>query len=212
MPLKLKISEKHNTTLLVWDLTEDVNYLASALRLLDDDIYKLQSLSPKRKKEWLSTRYLLKLVIPDLDLNKLTKDEYGKPYINGSDVFISISHSHDYAAVIVSDKVVGIDIQKIHDNIERISHKFISDKELSYTQNEDKILHMHINWGAKESMYKGYGKKELGFIRHLSIEPYQLSPGTTKFFGTVSKNEVLEHYELFTTTLNDFVLVYAIQT
>jgi len=154
----------------------------------------------------------LKLILPDLDLNDLTKDEFGKPYIKGSEVFISISHSHDHAAVIISDKVVGIDIQKIHENIERISHKFISDKELTYTQNEDKVLHMHINWGAKESMYKGYGKKELGFIRHMSIDPYQLSPDTTKFSGTVSKNEVLEYYELFAKTINDFVLVYAIQT
>jgi len=211
MPLKLKISAEYNTTILVWHLTEDISILQARLGLSVKDNSLLSTYSPKRKKEWLSTRYLLKLVIKDLDLNHLKKDEYGKPYIENSSSYISISHSHDFASIIVSDRVVGIDIQKIHDNIERISHKFISEKELQYTLNDDKILHMHINWGAKESMYKGYGKKELGFIRHMSIDPYKLNPGTTSFTGTVSKNEVIEKYNLFTQTISDNVLVYAIQ-
>lgn len=212
MPLRLKISEEFNTTILVWQLKEDDSHYVSALELSDDDTSVLESFSLKRRKEWLSTRYLLKLVLKDFELSRFKKDVYGKPYIENSQLFISISHSHDYASIIVSNKVVGIDIQKIHPNIERISHKFISEKELTYTDNDDKITHMHINWGAKESMYKGYGKKELGFIRHMSIDPYILSPNTTSFSGTVSKNEIVEHYNLFARNIDDNVLVYAIQT
>lgn len=211
MPLKLKIAAADNTTVLVWQLTENISDLQTALYLSDEEYAQLDSLSPKRRKEWTTTRYLLKLVFPELKLKQLNKDEYGKPFIDGSSSYISISHSHDYAGIIVSDKVVGIDIQKIHPNIERISHKFISEPEMSITENDDKIHHMHINWGAKESMYKGYGKKELGFIRHMSIEPYILIPGTTSFHGTVSKNEIIQNYNLFTQTINDNVLVYAIQ-
>lgn len=211
MPLKLKISAEYNTTILVWHLTEDISFLQAGLGLSPQDHALLATYSPKRRNEWILTRYLLKLVIKDLDLNNLKKDEYGKPYVESSSSYISISHSHDVASIIVSDKVVGIDIQKIHDNIERISHKFISEKELQYTENDEKILHMHINWGAKESMYKGYGKKELGFIRHMSIDPYKLKAGTTSFTGTVSKNEVIQNYNLFTQTISDNVLVYAIQ-
>ena len=39
--------------------------------------------------------------------------------------FISITHSFDYAAIIVSDKPVGIDIEKVRSKITRIVKKFI---------------------------------------------------------------------------------------
>ena len=211
MPLKLKIAVDENTTVLVWNLSEDIGYYIEELALSPLAQKSLEDMSKKRRIEWLSTRYLLKLVLKEFELEQFKKDEYGKPYIDRTDSFISISHSHDYASIIVSDKVVGIDIQKLHQNIERISHKFISDEEIIYTHNEDKILHMHINWGAKESMYKGYGKKQLGFIKHMSILPYDLSPGTTSFSGIVSKDEITEHYKLFTKTIDEYVLVYAIQ-
>jgi len=211
MPLKLKISDEYNTTVLVWQLIEDISHFELALKLSSEDQSLLNTFSPKRKLEWLSTRYLLKLVLKDFGLENYKKDKYGKPFIEGFGGYISISHSHDHAAIIVSDKIVGIDIQKLHENIERISHKFISEREMIYTQNDKKLLHMHINWGAKEAMYKGYGKKELGFIRHMSIEPYIYHAGTTSFRGTVNKNEIIENYNLFTKNLNDYVLVYAIQ-
>jgi len=211
MPLKLKISEVHNTTVLVWHLKEDISFFKNALQLNRGQQEELDNYNFKRKMEWLSTRYLLGLMKKDFNPDQFKKDKYGKPYLLNSDSYISISHSHEYATLILSDKVVGIDIQKKHENIQRISHKFISEEELKYTMNENKILHMHINWGAKESMYKGYGKKELGFIRHMSIDPYKLSSGTTSFTGTVTKDEIIEHYNLYTQTINDYVLVYAIQ-
>jgi phosphopantetheinyl transferase len=211
MPLKLKIAVDENTTVLVWNLCEDIDYFILGLALPSNARESLEGMSKKRKIEWLSTRYLLKLTLKDFELSQFKKDAYGKPYLESKDKFISISHSHDFAAIIVSDKVVGIDIQKLHQNIERIAHKFISDKEMLYTQNEDKILHMHINWGAKESMYKGYGKKKLDFIKHMSILPYDLDAGTTSFSGIVSKNDITQHYKLFTKTIDEYVLVYAIQ-
>lgn len=211
MPLKIKISEVYNTTVLVWHVVENLAFFMNALQLTNDEQEALEKYSPKRRMEWLSARYLIKLIRKEFKLTDFQKDKYGKPFLQGSDSFISISHSHDYATIIMSDKVVGVDIQKKHNNIERISHKFISKAELEYTKNESKILHMHINWGAKESMYKGYGKKELSFINHMSLDPYLLVPGTTIFTGTVTKNEIIEHYNLYTQTINDYVLVYAIQ-
>lgn len=211
MPLKLKIKHQNNTSILIWYLDEELDFFTKELQLNAIQLETLNGFSDKRKLEWLSARYLLKLSYPEFTTDDLYKDAYGKPFLRNSDRFISISHSHKYASIILSDKVVGIDIQKIHDNIEKISHKFISDKEIVYTQNDDKILHMHINWGAKESMYKGYGKKELGFIRHMSIDPYNLVVGTTCFRGCVNKDDIKETYTLYTRSINNYVLVYAIQ-
>lgn len=211
MPLKLKIKHQNNTSILIWYLSEEVDFFADELKLTGNQSETLNKFSEKRKLEWLSARYLLKLSFPGFTVDDLYKDSYGKPFLKNSRRFLSISHSHKYASIILSDKVVGIDIQKIHENIEKISHKFISEKEILYTENEDKILHMHINWGAKESMYKGYGKKELGFIRHMSIEPYNLMLGTTCFKGNVSKGDTKETYALYTRSINNYVLVYAIK-
>lgn len=211
MPLKLKVKHQNNTSILVWYLSEELDFFLNELELDNKQKELLNGFSDKRKIEWLSARYLLKISYPEFTVDKLYKDSYGKPFIKASNRFLSISHSHQYAALIISDKVVGIDIQKIHENIERISHKFISDKELTYTRNSDQILHMHINWGAKESMYKGYGKKELGFIRHMSIDPYNLKVGTTFFKGYVNKDDINETYSLYTKSINNYVLVYAIK-
>jgi len=211
MPLKMKIRDEGNTTILVWDIAEHPIFFSQEL-ILDNEIKSLvDTYSKKKKLEWLSTRYLLKLIIPNFRIADLSKDDFGKPYLLNSNQYLSISHSHKLASIIISEKVVGIDVQKIHNNIEKISHKFINDSEYKFIDTEHKLTHMHIIWGAKESMYKGYGKKELRFKEHMSVHPYSLESGTTSFTGNVHKGEVSENYILKTRAINDYILVYAIQ-
>ena len=51
-------------------------------------------------------------------------DELGKPHLkNGSN--ISITHSFNFTAIILSDRKVGIDIEKRRDKILKIANKFI---------------------------------------------------------------------------------------
>lgn len=211
MPLKLKISDVDDTTVIVWETLEEPHFFEQALEIGNEQKQQLEPKSKKQKLEWLSTRYLIKLYLPDFLLENLTKDKYGKPYINNSDKFISISHSHSFASVIISRNVVGIDIQKIHPKIDRISHKFINPEEFEFIEDQDKLTHMHIIWGAKESMYKGYGKKELRFKEHMSVKPYSLQLGTTSFRGNVCKEDVKQSYILKTRAINDYILVYAIK-
>jgi phosphopantetheinyl transferase len=63
----------------------------------------------------------------DLDLYY---DELGKPHLK-DDKYISISHSHHFSAIIVSNKSVGIDIELQREKIIRIADKFV-DQEYSY--------------------------------------------------------------------------------
>ena len=44
---------------------------------------------------------------------KLRYNEYGKPYLEGGELFFNLSHSGEYTACAISDKEIGIDIQKI---------------------------------------------------------------------------------------------------
>ena len=54
-----------------------------------------------RKKQWLSYRILLKKMISPHPAS-IEYDAFGKPYLKNSDLYLSISHSGDYSAVIVS--------------------------------------------------------------------------------------------------------------
>ena len=50
----------------------------------------------------------------DLTKQNFTYTEHGKPYLSDySDVHFNISHSGEYVVCSVSDKPVGVDIQKI---------------------------------------------------------------------------------------------------
>ena len=60
----------------------------------------------------------------DLDYNV-----NGKPELENR--YISLSHSFDYSAVTVSDKKVGVDVEKFRSKISKISHKFISANEIN---------------------------------------------------------------------------------
>ena len=96
------------------------------------------------------------------------KDQYGKPFLDGSNQFISFSHSEDLVAVAVSDVPVGIDIQLGVEKIARISHKFVNSEEASFA-NRDLLTNLHLIWGAKEAVFKAYGRKEVDFRKHMTF-------------------------------------------
>ena len=102
-------------------------------------------------------------------------DDHGKPYLVNSNTHISLSHSYDYAAVIISkDKKVGVDIELIKHKIKSIKHKFLSDLELAQKQIGDNTNGLYVSWCAKEAIYKWYGRKGLEFKQHIHIKPFKL--------------------------------------
>ena len=114
-----------------------------------------------------------------------TKDEFGKPFIPDSDYHISISHSHEMAAVLASPISCGVDIQYPVEKIRRLVPKFCSSEELKETTRPDGLQTMHVIWGAKECIYKAYGRKAIDYRKHIAIE----RP------STIYKNRVVELFE-----------------
>jgi phosphopantetheinyl transferase len=91
------------------------------------------------------------------------------------DAHISISHSFDYAAVMVSKtKKVGVDIELIKHRIKSIKHKFLSDLELAQKQIGDNTDGLYVAWCTKEAIYKWNGTKGLEFKKHIHIKPFKL--------------------------------------
>src|SRR5690606_35147540 len=107
-------------------------------------------------------------------------DEHGKPYLLNFPHHISLSHSYDYAAVMVSeDRLVGIDIEIIKDKIERVAKKFLSPEELDFIDPQHAIEHLYICWCAKESVYKLYGKNNVSFLNNIRLTPFHWAESGT---------------------------------
>ncbi len=176
MPIVFNKKIDEGTILAVWKIEETEEQLLSSLQLKQHELDVIASLSNgKRALHWLSTRVLLRTMLNTADYIDCRMDEHGKPYLVNSDTHISLSHSYDYAAVIIGkDKKVGVDIELIKHKIKSIKHKFLSDVELAQKQIGDNTNGLYVSWCAKEAIYKWHGKKGLEFKQHIHIKPFKL--------------------------------------
>jgi|TARA_B110000908_G_scaffold4259_1_gene5534 phosphopantetheinyl transferase len=194
MPLYKTITVNDFTKVLIWKIQESLEDLTLDIELTENSQSRLASMkSVLHQKGFLSIRHLLKQAnYVDADVYY---DEFGKPHLKNGN-FISITHSFTFTAIIISKKdIVGIDIEKQRDKIVKIAHKFTPFEEYKTIANHDALVcKLTIVWGAKESLYKIYGKKKLLFLHHIYIEEFAFSDkkttGIIKYEGHVSKHKI----------------------
>ena len=165
-----------HTILSVWKIEETEEELFSALQFRQHELDFLASLSgSKRLLHWLSTRVLLRTMLNTAEYIDCRIDAHGKPYLVNSDYSISLSHSYDYASVMIGkNKSVGVDIEQVKTKIHRIQQKFLSVLELETLGVKDHTQGLYICWCVKEAVYKWYGKKGLEFRKHIRIQPFDI--------------------------------------
>lgn len=204
MPLYSVNNFCNNTILALWKITEASQDLSV---LLGNSIEDLQSIN-KKHKHWLASRLLLKEIFPQKRI-RLEKDEFNKPhlFVDGKPFHISITHSHDFAAIIVSDKqAVSIDLERIDERVERVSSKFINDEERRFFLEMVDVKMLTVVWSAKETLYKLYGKKELDFKAHLTIKPFTMNDKIIS--GIIYKNDFLKEVKMELEIVEDCVMTY----
>jgi 4'-phosphopantetheinyl transferase len=209
MPL-LEIRIEDNVRYGLWEITETQDFFFDRLQFDNEEWEYLDRVKGARKLEWLSSRWLLYLVLGESRRDPILKDDCGKPYISSQKGYISISHSHGKSAAAHSDLPVGIDIQKKVEKIYRISSKFLSEKELAQIPPERQIEHFHIFWGAKESIYKAYGRRKLDFKRDIEILPFRLEDGYAK--GLLKRENVPWIFEIKFHFVSNFIVVYGMRS
>jgi phosphopantetheinyl transferase len=79
------------------------------------------------------------------------------------------------AVIIYEGKKVGIDIEKSSERILKIKNKFLSTEELKFISSTNELEQLHVCWGAKESLFKLYGKGSLPFIEGIKINAFEYS-------------------------------------
>ncbi len=205
-----EIKNEADTQIAVCAFDEDDAFYIDALEIPRKDIEDLANLNARRRQEILTSRYLLQHLTGENIWSLFQKDEYGKPYLAGTDLFISLSHSHNRSAAILSKKRVGIDLQKSVEKIHRIKNKFLNPVELLSLKSGEEISKLHLYWGAKESMYKAYGKKGVDFKEHLFVDYIDSIGAKGTFSSKMLKHDFKASYTMHYEKLDDFFLVYGI--
>ncbi|WP_339751585.1 4'-phosphopantetheinyl transferase superfamily protein [uncultured Winogradskyella sp.] len=178
MPLYKSISVNSQTTVKIWKIKESYDDLLNPLNLKPQSLERVLGMkSELHQRGFLSVRHLLReFGYTDQDLYY---DANGKPHLKDGK-HISITHSFTFSGVIVSDKEVGIDIEKQRDKIGIIAKKFV-DYEFDYLDktSEDYIRKLTIIWGIKESLYKLFATPGMLFKDHFLVIPFMLEDVST---------------------------------
>jgi len=163
----------------IWEIKEDYLNLLNRLTLLPEEMKVVEKFrNYDRKLEWLSVRVLLnEMTQQDLTI---TYNGKRKPYVKENLYNISISHSKDLTAILLSQKKrVGIDMEFMSHRIGRIAHRFINSDEIITEDNELNKYHMYIHWCAKEALYKICDKQDIQLKENITIEPFFPKPKGT---------------------------------
>jgi len=170
-----------SATLAIWKIEESAEVLVAKLQLDEQEQAYFESLGQHmRQLHWLATRVLLRTLLQTEHYIDCKADAHGKPYLVNFPHRISLSHSYDYAAVMISEtRAVGIDIELIKSKIEALAPKFLTDTERSFIDPDHAVAHLYSCWAAKEAVYKLQGKSGISFKEHIHLQPFAYAENGT---------------------------------
>ncbi len=217
MPLYKTIQHNSNTQILIWNITESFEQLNQEVQLNKKNQLRLNGMkSEMHQRAFLSVRKLLLLAgYSDFDLQY---DAFGKPHLHSENrhrefTEVSITHSHHFSAIIVSNEPIGIDIEMQREIILKIAHKFVNEEELNRLQKTDLndfIKKLTVKWGAKEAIFKIKSEKGISFKDHIKVAPFELNETQTS--ADLSFNGKNEKFTIHFSELDtNFTLVYAFE-
>lgn len=207
MPLYKTITVNSNTKVLIWKIEEPFDHLYENTVLTENCERRVMNMKSEiHRRGFLSIRHLLAIEgYTDFDLYY---DDDGKPHLK-DDKHISITHSFNYAAIIISDGEVGIDIEKQRDKIIRIAHKFTPIEEYRTIANDDALVRkLTIVWCAKESLYKSFAEKGVSFLQHIDVDNFDLDQDRTT--ASVTYGSQIGHYDVSFLEFDGFTCAYAL--
>lgn len=209
MAIAYKKQVDSDTEFALWKIEEDADTLYQQLQLNKQEKAYIDQLSNgKRNLHWLGTRVLLRTMLNTDKYIDCQIDEHGKPYLVNMPYQISLSHSFDYAAVMISkSRPVGIDIEQIKEKVERIAPKFMKPQEMAFIDSQAKIQHLYVCWCAKEAVYKCYGQKEVSFLDNIALKAFYYQPeGSLK--AHLHKDDVSLDYQVEYLQYEDYMIGY----
>jgi 4'-phosphopantetheinyl transferase len=207
MALYKTITVDEATKVLIWKIEESFEWLCEGIQLTSHCQNRVDSMkSDLHRRGFMSIRHLLaEEGYVDEDL---FYDDNGKPHLKDGK-HISITHSFTFSGIIISDKPIGIDIEKQREKIMKIAHKFTPLKEYHTLANDEAIIRkLTIVWGAKESIYKYMSIPGLLFLHHIYVEDFDFDMMTTT--ANVNYQGKEEKFNIHYLEFEGFTCAYAL--
>jgi 4'-phosphopantetheinyl transferase len=207
MPLHSIINHDSSTKIYLWKISESFDALFSEIILNENSKIRLQSMkSEMHQRGFLSVRKLLQEAgYSDFDL---FYDASGKPNLVDEN-HISISHSHEFATLIISNKPVGIDLEIQKEKILKIAPKFMDSCHLENLSHEDQIKKATVVWGIKEAIFKIKNIEGISFKNHIFEDEFQLKDNKT--FAQLRFENKIENFEIHFQEIENYILVYSFE-
>ncbi|ANW95134.1 hypothetical protein AXE80_02000 [Wenyingzhuangia fucanilytica] len=204
MPLFKTIQINSTTTIFIWKISESIDVLRN-IYLAKNSLDRVSTMkSVQHQKGFLSIRHLLKHI--NLNDDDLYYNEFGKPLLKNHQN-ISITHSFDFSAIVISDEMIGIDIEKNRDKIKVIKHRFtdIAQNDLS---DDEYIKQLTFIWGGKEAMFKIHPCGGMNFKNDLMID--KINPTNAK--GFINTPELKQNCDIYFFQIENYSLAIATTT
>ncbi|HNP31685.1 MAG TPA: 4-phosphopantetheinyl transferase [Flavobacterium sp.] len=214
MPFYKVITLTADTILYLWKITEDVDYLFKSVRLKDSSLARLEAMkSESHQKGFLAVRMLLEHIgYTDFDLYY---DEFGKPHIKPNDchtepVEVSISHSHDFSALVISEQKVGLDMEILKELTLKVAPRYMDVSHLENLSKEDELIKATVVWGIKESVFKIKNIVGISFKDHIFEDDFNLADKKCRV--QLRFNNKVEHFDIVFDFIENYVCVCAMHS
>jgi phosphopantetheinyl transferase len=206
MALVFKEHIAMGTLLGVWKKEEELELLHAVFPLRSEEIADFKKISNvTRQKEWLTTRVLLTEMLQKRRI--ISYSEHGKPFINESNLNLSISHSRNFVAIIISSQYYpGVDIEQVSERVANVNHKFLNDTEREWCTS---LPLMTACWSAKEAVFKIF-ERELDF-HDMVVEPFQLEPDKGQFEASIIKTFPPARFKIKYRFFDNDILTYTLK-
>ena len=99
----------------------------------------------------------------------ISYNEVGAPKVDKDNIYISVSHCRDAVAVAIADCCIGIDIESLDRDFERVKERYMCDSEMTLCTDKNWAAYA---WIAKEAMYKLYGRRGVELRGELRVESF----------------------------------------
>lgn len=205
MPFYKSIVLQPNCTAYFWKIEEDFNWLFRTVSLKDVSLARLEQMkSESHQKGFLAVRMLLQhLGYTDFDLYY---DEFGKPHLNDNK-HISISHSHQFSCVAISDQNIGIDLEILKEKTLKIASRYMDVKHLENLDSTTQLQKATIVWGIKECIFKIKNQIGISFLDHIFEEPFAIED--KKVTVALHFNNQVENFTITFDFIEEYVFVCA---
>jgi phosphopantetheinyl transferase len=205
MPLLKTIALNDYTQLFVWKITETLGELFSSVALKDVSLARVESMkSESHQRGFLAVRRLLmEAGYSDFDLYY---DEFGKPHL-GNGKHISISHSHDFSVIVLSDVNVGADLEILKEKTLKLAPRYMDVSHLENLSKSDELIKATVVWGIKESVFKIKNEIGISFKDNIFEDDFNLED--KKCGVSLQFNDKTERFNIVFEFIENYVFVCA---